>query len=80
MERGLTTAYNRRRCCLAFGRACSATAPGATTPIHPLWHKLAQDEVISYSPTLADKLAIHTAAFTLDEMVDRLAEVIDSDY
>ena len=42
--------------------------------ILPLWHKISKDEVIAYSPTLADKVALNTAMFTIDELVKELSE------
>lgn len=47
-----------------------------TKVILPLWHKVSQDEVISYSPSLADKLALNTSMYTLEELVAKLAEVL----
>jgi hypothetical protein len=45
--------------------------------ILPLWHKLSKDEVMSFSPTLADRVALNTATHSIDELVDRLAEVLE---
>lgn len=44
--------------------------------ILPLWHKMTKDEVISYSPTLADRLARSTSDFTIDEIAEEIAEVV----
>jgi hypothetical protein len=44
--------------------------------ILPLWHKVSKNEVQRYSPSLADKVALNTANYTLEELVDKLAEVI----
>lgn len=44
--------------------------------ILPLWHKVSKDEVIHYSPTLADKFALNTAMNTIDEIVKKLGEVL----
>ena len=46
--------------------------------ILPLWHGVSKDEVISYSPSLADKLARSTADFTIMEIAAEVAEVIGS--
>jgi hypothetical protein len=44
--------------------------------ILPLWHKVSKDEVMSYSPSLADKVALNTAMLTIDELVDELGELL----
>ena len=44
--------------------------------ILPLWHKVSKDEVISYSPTLADKLALSTAVYSVAELAEQLAKVL----
>lgn len=44
--------------------------------ILPLWHGITKSEVISYSPSLADKVARSTADFTIDEMAQEIADVI----
>lgn len=45
--------------------------------ILPLWHRVTKDDVMKYSPTLADKVALNTATHSLDEIVKQLASVID---
>jgi hypothetical protein len=44
--------------------------------ILPIWHKISKDEVMSYSPSLADKLALRTSQYTIEELADQLAEVV----
>jgi hypothetical protein len=44
--------------------------------ILPIWHKVSKDEVRSYSPSLADKVALNTAVYTIDELVDQLSKVL----
>lgn len=44
--------------------------------ILPLWHKVSKDEVIGYSPTLADKLALNTAMYSVTELASELASVL----
>jgi len=44
--------------------------------ILPIWHKITKDQVMGYSPSLADKLALNTSTMTLAEVVDALAGVI----
>ncbi len=43
--------------------------------ILPIWHEISKDEVTRFSPMLADKLAISTAMFTIDEIVAKLVEI-----
>lgn len=42
--------------------------------ILPIWHNISKDEVISYSPTLADKMAARTADSTIREIAEDIAE------
>ena len=42
----------------------------------PLWHGVSKDEVVSYSPSLADRVALRTADSTIEEIADELAAVV----
>jgi len=42
----------------------------------PIWHKITKQEVIEYSPSLADKLARNTATHTVQEIADEIIQVI----
>lgn len=42
----------------------------------PIWHRVSKDEVISYSPTLADKVAINSSLSSINEIVEQLSEVL----
>jgi hypothetical protein len=44
--------------------------------ILPIWHKVSKSEVMSYSPSLADKLALNTMTSTIDELAVALADVL----
>ncbi len=44
--------------------------------ILPLWHKVSKDEVMKYSPSLADTVALNTAMFTIEELVEKLSDVL----
>jgi len=44
--------------------------------IPPIWHKVSKDEVISFSPTLADKVALNSSINSIEEIAAQLAEVI----
>lgn len=43
----------------------------------PIWHNITKQEVISYSPSLADKLARNTSIFTVEEIAIEIAELIN---
>lgn len=40
--------------------------------ILPIWHKITKDEVLKFSPSLADKLALNTSLHTIDDIVENL--------
>ena len=42
----------------------------------PIWHNISKQEVINYSPSLADKLARNTAMHTVEEIAKEIGEVI----
>lgn len=42
----------------------------------PIWHDLTKQQVIDYSPSLADKLARSTGMHTIQEIADEIIEVI----
>ena len=42
----------------------------------PIWHKISKQEVISFSPSLADKVARNTANFTVDEIAVEIANLL----
>ncbi len=44
--------------------------------ILPLWHKISKNEVMSYSPLIADMLAINTTDYTIDEIAEKIAQRI----
>lgn len=44
--------------------------------ILPLWHEISKDEVISQSPSLADKVALRTSDYSIEEIAAELAAVI----
>ncbi|MBB4232185.1 toll/interleukin-1 receptor domain-containing protein [Rhizobium mongolense] len=44
--------------------------------ILPIWHKISKDEVLKNAPTLAGKLALTTASLTVDEIVEKLVEIV----
>lgn len=44
--------------------------------ILPIWHQVTKQEVIDYSPSLADKLARSTGSHTIGEIAEEILEVI----
>lgn len=42
----------------------------------PIWHEISKDEVMRQSPSLADKVALRTSDYSIDEIADELAAVI----
>lgn len=44
--------------------------------ILPIWHKISKNEVMGYSPIIADLLAINTTDFTIEEIAEKIAKRI----
>lgn len=44
--------------------------------ILPLWHKISKNEVLSYSPMIADIKALNTTDFTFEELAKEIAKVV----
>ncbi|NMC53377.1 MAG: DUF1883 domain-containing protein [Chloroflexi bacterium] len=42
----------------------------------PIWHNISKNEVVEYSPSLADKVARSTANYTIEEIATEIIEVI----
>ena len=53
-------------------------AVGERQVLLPIWHEISKDEVVSHSPSLADKLALRTADYGIDEIADEIATVINT--
>ena len=51
-------------------------AAGDAQLILPIWHRVTKDEVMGYSPSLADRVALRTSENTIDEMADEIAAVV----
>lgn len=51
---------------------------GGRQLILPVWHNVGQADVLSYSPSLADKLARSTADRTIEQIADEIAEVTNA--
>ncbi|SIR68797.1 toll/interleukin-1 receptor domain-containing protein [Pseudacidovorax sp. RU35E] len=44
--------------------------------ILPIWHKVSKDEVMRFSPSIADKVALNTSLLNIDEIAEQLADVV----
>ncbi len=42
----------------------------------PLWHGISKDQVVAHSPSLADKVALRTADYTIVEIADEITSVV----
>ena len=42
----------------------------------PIWHNITKQEVMDYSPSLADKVARNTAVNTVEEIAEEICELI----
>ena len=45
----------------------------------PIWHNITKDEVVAYSPSLADKVARNTTMQTVAEIADEIVEVVQGE-
>jgi len=42
----------------------------------PIWHAISKEELIAYSPSLADKVALSTGQYSIGEIADKIADVV----
>ena len=47
--------------------------------ILPIWHKVEREDVLAYSPPLADKVALSTKKLSIKKIAKSLADVFDSE-
>ena len=45
--------------------------------ILPIWHKISKNEVLKYSPPIADLVALNSSTFTVEEMAKEIAKAVD---
>ena len=45
----------------------------------PIWHNITKQEVVDYSPSLADRVARSTASHTVEEIASEIAELLRSE-
>ena len=60
-------------------RGLLARELGRDKVVLPIWHNVSREEVLQYSPPLADKLALTSAGKSPEELAVRLLEVIRPD-
>jgi len=65
------------RTTLACHNTCHLSVSGQQVVL-PIWYEITKQEVINYSPSLADKSARNTATYTKDEISEEIAEVINA--
>ena len=46
--------------------------------ILPIWHKVSKTEVLNFSPSLADKVALNSSLNSIEEIANQLIEIIQS--
>lgn len=44
----------------------------------PIWHNITKQEVVDFSPSIADKVARSTATHTVEEIAKEIAELLDN--
>ncbi|MDD2582705.1 MAG: DUF1883 domain-containing protein [Desulfuromonadaceae bacterium] len=44
----------------------------------PIWHNITKQDVLNYSPSIADRLARNTTAYTIEEIASEIADLIKS--
>lgn len=44
----------------------------------PIWHNITKQQVIEFSPSLADKLARSTATHTIQEIAAEIADLLEN--
>jgi hypothetical protein len=49
---------------------------GGQQVILPVWHEVDRQEVASYSPSLADTVALRTSDYSVEEIARQIAEVV----
>lgn len=51
-------------------------AVGGRQVLLPIWHDISKDEVVGHSPSLADKVALRTADYSIAEIAGEIADVV----
>ncbi len=45
----------------------------------PIWHNLSAEDVRRYSPSLADKVAMSTSDYSIEEIAQQIADVVQEE-
>ena len=61
------------------GLVALETASPNQKRILPIWHKVSKDEVATYSPTLADTIALNTSLHSINEIADKMMGLIQEE-
>ena len=48
--------------------------------ILPIWHKITKDEVLNFSPSLLDKMALNTSIHSIEDILKQLLELLPQEY
>jgi hypothetical protein len=51
-------------------------AKNNTNSILPVWHRITRDEIINFSPMLADIKGLNTANFSIDQIAKEIHDVV----
>ncbi|MDV7213583.1 TIR domain-containing protein [Azotobacter beijerinckii] len=54
----------------------TAKEMGGRKMILPIWHKVTKNEVMKFSPTLADKVALNSSIHSIEEIAQQLSDVV----
>ncbi len=62
----------------ARGQLCGSWSVSGEQVLLPIWHNISKQEVVAYSPSLADKVARNTATHSVEEIAKEITELIKS--
>ena len=60
-------------------KGLTSKAIGKDKVILPIWHEISRDEVLNFSPPLADTFALDTSRLSLHEIVLKIIEIVRPD-
>jgi hypothetical protein len=60
-------------------RGLAAKELGRDKVIIPIWHRVSREEIIAFSPPLADKLALETSRSSLAQLAVKIVEIVRPD-
>ncbi|MBN8459445.1 MAG: toll/interleukin-1 receptor domain-containing protein [Verrucomicrobia bacterium] len=74
----LSEAFFKRRWTAYELSSFNAIEMGSENMVLPLWHKVSKDEVLSFSPALADRIAIKSSDYSIPELARLIRDRIRS--